>query len=255
MIWTHSHSRLHRIFRELQDKGLISRKRRLIECPFTLSIRGCPTLNSICYRRAFYERNLSRASDDTLRFVLLHEEGHIMKGSSRTSALLVLPVLPYLVLLRYPSLDTLLLEVLPPLQAAGGSLVVRVASIAFLLLTIFFTYRAYYRHMYDEEFIADRYAAEAMLRCYQIRDPGALLQNLLSELRAGAAASRSIHRGISRVLPRFLRSEPDYQPSISERVQKVRNSIGLMSIRRAGSARGSGGGDPALYHQNIDHFH
>ena len=235
MIGTHDYSRLHRIFRELQERGLISPGRRLVECPFILSIRGCPTLNSIRYRRAFYESNLSRASDDTLRFVLLHEEGHIRKGSSRTSALLTLPILPYLALLRYPSPDSLLSGLLPPLQGAGGLPIVKVASIAFLLLTAVFTYRTYYRQMYDEEFTADQYAAEAMRRCYQIRDPGTLLLNLLSDLRAGAAASRRIHRdGLSRILPGFLRSKPDYHPSISERVQKVRDSIGSIGIRGPG---------------------
>jgi len=215
MCAANDHSRLYRIFRELQEVGLIDHGRRLVQCPFTFSMRGCPALNSIRYRRAFYERNLSRASDDTLRFVLLHEEGHIRMGSSRVSALLALPVLPYLILLHQPFLQV------------GGLPVGKVASIVLLLLVVLFGYQAYYRRMYDEEFIADWYAADAMRRCYQIRDPGAILQNLLSGLRAGAAASRRKKRsGLLRVVSGFLSSEPDYHPSISERVQSIRDPAG-----------------------------
>ena len=215
MFASNDHSRLYRIFEELQEMGLIDRGRRLVQCPFTISIRGCPALNSIRYRRTFYEKNLSRASDDTLRFVLLHEEGHIRMGSSRVSALLAFPVLPYLILLHQPFLQV------------GGLPVGKVAFIAFLLLVVLFGYRAYYRRMYDEEFIADRYAADALRRCYQIRDAGTILQSLLSGLRAGAAASRRKKRsGLLRVVSGILSSEPDYHPSISERVQSIRDPSG-----------------------------
>ncbi len=201
--------RLYRIFQELQEKGLIDRRRRLVRCTFTPSMRGCPALNCIRYRRSFYERNLSRASDDILRFLLLHEEGHARKGSSLLSALPALPVLLCLMFLGHPSLQ------------AGGLPVTKLVFIALLLLTVFFAYRTYYCRMYDEEFTADRYAADAMRYCYRIGDPGALLQNLLSGLTAGASAPR--RKG---VISGLFRSEPDYRPSISERVQRVRDRAG-----------------------------
>ena len=208
-------SRLHRIFRELQGKGLIGRERRLVQCPFTPSARGCPALNCIRYRRAFYERYLLGASDDTLRFVLLHEEGHIRSGSSLLSAL---PVLLALMLLP---------AVLPFLQAGGP--LVRFASIALLAVTVFSIYRIYCRRMCDEEFAADRYAAEAMRCCYGVKDPGSLLQNLLTGLRVEASAEPAQHRrtygGLSRVIPGLFRSEPDYRPSIADRVQKIRAGV------------------------------
>jgi Zn-dependent protease with chaperone function len=208
MTWADRDCRLYRIFRELQEKGLIDRKRRLIRCTFTPSIRGCPALNCIRYRRSFYEKNLSGASDDTLRFMLLHEEGHVRKGSPLLSALPALPVLVCLMFLGHPSLQ------------AGGLPVAKAAFIALLLPTVFFAYRTYYCRMYDEEFTADRYAADAMRHCYRIRDPGALLQNLLSGLPSRASAPP--HRGMISVL---FRSEPGYRPSISERVQRLRAAI------------------------------
>ena len=207
-------SRLHRIFRELQEKGLIDRRRRLVSCTFTFSIQGCPALNCIRYRRSFYERNLVRASDDTLRFVLLHEEGHAREGSPLLSALPALPVLLCIMFLFYPFLQE------------GGLPVTKLGLIALLLLTVFFSYRTYYHRMYDEEFAADRYAADAMRHCYRIRDPGALLQNLLSDLLATSAPRRKGSGYLSRAIPGLLRSEPDYRPSISERVQRVRDVTG-----------------------------
>lgn len=210
------YARLHRIFRELQEKGLIGRERRLVPCPLTFSMRAYPALNCIRYRRGFYDRHLSRASDDMLRFVLLHEEGHIRKGSPLLSILPALPILPYLLLLHLPSIDALFPGLLPA---------AKIVSITVILLAVFFSYRAYYRRMCDEEFTADRYAAEAMRRCYRIRDPGTLLQNLLSDLVAGRlASSRRRHGGLLRVISGLLRPEPDCRPSISERVQRVRDS-------------------------------
>ena len=197
--------RLYRIFRELQEKGLINRRTRLVRCPLTVSIRGSPALDCIRYRHSFYERNLAGASDDALRFVLLHEEGHVRKGSSLLSALPALPVLLCLAILGHPSL------------LAGGLPVAKPVFVALLLLTVFFAYRTYYRRMDDEEFTADRYAADAMRRCYRTRDPGTLLQNLLSGLLAGES---SVNR--KGAISGALRSGPDYRPSISERVQRLR---------------------------------
>lgn len=194
MINAESDPRLYRIFRELQEKGLIDRKTRLVRCPLTVSIRGSPALNCIRYRYSFYERYLSGASDDALRFMLLHEEGHVRKGSSLLSALLALPLLPCLAFFGHPPL------------LAGALPLAKLVFAALILLTVLFAYRTYYRRMDDEEFTADRYAADAMRNCYRTRDPGALLQNLLFGLRRGPS----------------LRSESDYRPSISERVQRLR---------------------------------
>ncbi|MDD4252903.1 M48 family metalloprotease [Methanoculleus horonobensis] len=184
---------------------MIDRRTKLVRCPFTISIRGCPALNSIRYRHSFYERNLSEASDDTLRFVLLHEEGHVRKGSSLLSALPTLPVLLCLAFFGHPPL------------LIGGLPAAKPVFIALLLLIAFLAYRTYYHRMCDEEFIADRYAADAMRCCYRVRDPGTLLQNVLSGLLTGAS---SPHR--KGVIPGLLRSEPDYRPSIADRVQKLR---------------------------------
>ncbi len=222
-------SRLYRIFHELQEKGLIDRKRRLVRCTFTCSMRGCPALNCIRYRRSFYERNLLGASDDTLRFVLLHEEGHVRKGSSLLSALPALPVLLCLMLFGHPSLQ------------AGGLPAAKLVFITLLLPTVFLAYRTYYCRMYDEEFTADRYAADAMRCCYRIRDPGALLQNLLSGLLAGTSAPRRKGSGyLSRAIGGLFRSEPDYRPSISERVQRLRDRAGPGDGNPAARRTGSG---------------
>ncbi|NLB00653.1 MAG: M48 family metalloprotease [Methanomicrobiales archaeon] len=176
-----------------------------MRCPFTISMRGCPALNCIRYRHSFYENDLSKANDDSLRFALLHEEGHVRRGSPLLSALPALPVLLCFALFGHPSLQP------------GGLLATKLALIVPLLLATLFAYQVYYRRMYDEEFAADRYAADAMGRCYQVRDPGILLQNLLSSLHTGAAASRS-----NGMAAGIFRSGHDYQPPISERVQRLR---------------------------------
>jgi Zn-dependent protease with chaperone function len=223
MSWPDRDTRLYRIFRELQEKGLIDRRRRLIRCTFTPSIRGCPALNCIRYRRSFYEKNLSEASDDILRFVLLHEEGHARKGSSLLSALPALPVLLCFMFFCHPFLQTEGLPVTKPIL------------IALLLLIAFFAYRTYYHRMCDEEFTADRYAADAMRRCYRVRDPGALLQNLLSALIPGAPVS--CNRGLISAL---FRAEPNYRPSIAERVERVRDQAASRDRSLAAHRTGSG---------------
>jgi Zn-dependent protease with chaperone function len=223
MSWEDRDSRLYRIFQELQEKGLIGRRTRLVPCRFTFAVRAYPAFNCIRYRRTFYDRHLARASDDTLRFMLLHEEGHIRKGSSLTAALPALPVLLCLAFLPHPPIDLFPATILSLLPAAGiGLVAAKLGAVALLVLTIVFAYRAYYRRICDEEFIADRYAAEAMKRCYRLRDPGALLQNLLSSIQGRAAGSRS---------------GSDYRPSISERVRRVRGAISAESRTAAQSSR------------------
>jgi len=57
----------------------------------------------------------------------------------------------------------------------------------------------------------------------QIRDPEDLPRSLLSNPLDGAPASHR-KRGdyLSRMISRISRSEPDYQPSVSERVRMIR---------------------------------
>lgn len=220
MIGADRTSRLHRIFEELQEKGLIDHGRRLVRCPFTISLRGCPALNCIRYRHSFYENDLSKANDDSLRFALLHEEGHVRKGSPLLSALPALPALLCFALFGHPSLQP------------GGFPATKLALITFLLLATFFAYRVYYRRMYDEEFAADRYAADAMRRCYRVRDPDALLQNLLSGLhtRTASPCRKGMAAGI-------FHPGHDYQPPISERVQRLRDTGSVVHPAESGRRR------------------
>ena len=150
--------------------------------------------NSIRYRRRFYEENLAQMSDDTLRFVLLHEEGHIRKGSSGASIYLVLPIFPYLILLHKPFPET---EGLP---------FIGMILIVFLVLTALLGHWAYYSLMYGEEFAADQYAAEIMRRCYGISEPEMILNDFLISLQAEERWAYKV----------------DYKPSIVERTEKIR---------------------------------
>jgi Zn-dependent protease with chaperone function len=211
-------SRLHMLFLELQEKGLIERDRRLVRCPITLSMRGSSFLNCIRYGPRFCEESLSGFSDDVLRFVLLHEEGHIRKGTSLLFSFMIIPVLLYLIALHQPvTIEALHLGILSSLPAGG--LTVAKISLIIALLTVPVTYSRYYRSMYDEEFGADRFAAEAMRQYYKVTKPSALLSALLAGLWTDESADTTKKRfGL-------LRQRGEYHPPIHERVRRIRDSV------------------------------
>ncbi len=190
-----SDDRFFAIFRELQTRGLIDKKRRLLACPVTPNVQGMA--RSIRYRKAFYEQKLAHLSDDALRFVLLHEEGHIRKGSLTTYGIVALPLLLLIVLAGSP-------------LAAVPGIVLAVPAAAALPC-----YRIFYRRMYDEECIADRYAAEMLKAHYDVRHPSRLLRSILTGI-AGTGRSAG-------ALP--CRQFSGYFPPIDERVSRIRTGV------------------------------
>ncbi len=190
-----SDDRFFEIFRELQAQGLIDRKRRLRECPFTPNVQGMA--RSIRYRRAFYEQKLAHLGDDSLRFVLLHEEGHIRKGSLTTYGIVALPLLLLIVLAA------------SPLAAVPGA-VLGVSAAALLC------YHTFYRRMYDEEFVADRYAAETLKTHYNVSHPSRLLRSILTGIADTGRKAGSLPS---------CRQFSGHFPPIDERILRIRTDV------------------------------
>lgn len=197
---TVSDDRLFTLFRELQARGLIDGKRRLLASPVTPNMQGMA--RSIRYRKAFYEQKLAHLSDDALRFVLLHEEGHIREGSLATYGIAALPLLLLIGLAGSPltAVPDAAISAISALLVAGAALL---------------CYRIFYRRMYEEEFVADRYAAEILQRHYNIGHPSRLLQSILTGI-ADTGGSIS---------PSYGRQFSGYFPPIEERVTRIRAGV------------------------------
>ncbi|RXE57448.1 hypothetical protein ABH15_02530 [Methanoculleus taiwanensis] len=174
-------------------------------------------MRSIRYRRAFYDAKLSRLSDDALRFILLHEEGHIRKGSLAPYGIVALPLLLLIALTRSPLPDA----GLATLEGFLGPVPTKVLLIAATLAVMLLIYRLFYRRMYDEEFTADRYAAGVMKAHYHIHEPSRLLLGILTDISAGTSQGRiaaSLH-------PPSCRQFSGYFPPFEERVRRIRMDV------------------------------
>ncbi len=217
-----SNNRFFRIFHELQAEGLIAEKRRLRECPTTLNVQGF--MRSIRYRKAFYDEKLSRLSDDALRFILLHEEGHIKKGSLTPYGIIALPLLLLIVLTKSP-FATLPDAGLTAMEGLLGQVPTKALIISAALAVMLLIYRIFYRRMYDEEFTADRYAAEIMKTQYNIHEPSLLLLGILTDIAARRGTRQGPGRIVTTLHPPSCRQFSGYFPPVEERVRRIRMDV------------------------------
>lgn len=75
-------SRLSNLFKDLQQRKLIDSHRKLeLSRNPVIGMQGNKLSKKILYSEKFHNTVLAELDDDTVRFILLHEEGHIQKGS------------------------------------------------------------------------------------------------------------------------------------------------------------------------------
>jgi Zn-dependent protease with chaperone function len=157
-------SRLSNLFKDLQQRKLIDSHRKLeLSRNPVIGMQGNKLSKKILYTEKFDNTVLTELDDDTLRFVLLHEEGHIQKGSLFSHAILSTFVIIFIALFYYPF-------------NFGWPL-----WFFYLLIGFPLSYRIMYIPMFKEELMADLFAAEAMKKEFHVDQPSVLLQKLFSK--------------------------------------------------------------------------
>jgi Zn-dependent protease with chaperone function len=200
-------SRLVRLFSELVERRLIAPDRTItISRNPLLTMRGDKFKKQIQYRKQFYDIFLSELDDDTLRFVLLHEEGHIQIGSSVPYLSFLLVALGFIGIFYFPFS-------LGPLY-----------SLVYLLIAVPLWYRAVFQVMFQEEFKADLFAAARMRDGFQIARPSELARRLFDKAEEKRRSLRRKRRSTAvllLIMLIILGLIPDYHPSYHARVEMI----------------------------------
>ena len=172
-------------------------------------MQGNKLSKKILYTQKFYNNLLSELDDDTLRFVLLHEEGHIQKGSLLPHLGFLLAILFFIILFYYPF-------------NYGWPY-----WLFYILIVIPLVYRSVYISLYREELIADSFAAEIMKREFHIEKPSKLLKCLFlkadekENLKSPMKKSKILFICFAIIIGMF----PDYHPADCTRIANVRENL------------------------------
>ena len=203
-------SRLFNIFNDLQQRQLIDIQRSLALSNSSLvQMQGNKLSKKILYNQKFYDNLLSELDDDTLRFVLLHEEGHIQKGSFLPHLGFSVAILFFISLFYYPF-------------NYGWPY-----WLFYILIVIPLVYRSVYIILYKEEFIADSFAAEIMRREFHIEKPSKLLKCLFLKVDEKTNSKTPMKK--SKILLIFfaiiIGMFPDYHPADCTRIANIRENL------------------------------
>ncbi|KUG19723.1 MAG: hypothetical protein KO206_00390 [Methanomicrobiaceae archaeon] len=225
---TDSENRLIRIFNELKEKGLIARNRRLIPNPFVSSFQG---LFVILYSRKNIRHMMSRLDDNALRYVLLHEESHLRKGAFSNLKVVLFPLVAGLILFAYPfhmliDLGLQAGNTCVMLSQFGSAVPAALAAIVFALIAIPLFYRLFYHELHQDEFDADRYAAETLKEHFSIDRPSEILDTALTCIQGMITVeNQNVASRLFSGLILVLGIYPDYHPPVAARVETVRREV------------------------------
>jgi len=176
---------VQKVLEELKVRGLVRKKVKAIRKSGSLLNFKASVLrrNRILYNEAFAHLDV-----DSLRFILLHEEGHHQeKQNSKLVIGVVLVVIGASMLLAnyYASVYDA-----TPLPILYGLLPIYVALGIFSL-------RIFQEPLQEDEFAADLYAARLLMEGYGVKEPsrivGAALSSVSSLLTKGSLVKRMLH--------------------------------------------------------------
>jgi len=203
-------SRLQHLFVELKEMQLIDTCRKLEPSLHPLAqLQGNKLFKKILYSEKFYNGFLSELDDDTLKFVLLHEEGHIQKGSLLPYCAFFLATVVFTILFYYP-------------YNFGWPY-----WILYLLIVIPLVYRSVYPLLYKEELKADIFAAEKMREGFHIERPSELLKRLFQKADEKTNKEDKMKKSTFLILAIMivLGIFPDYHPADCTRIANVNRAL------------------------------
>jgi Zn-dependent protease with chaperone function len=207
-------NKIARIFDELKSRGFINQNRKLksskrIFGPFKAGI-----VHSILYNRNL-EEEFCQMNDDELRFVLLHEEGHIIGERC----------------FRPPLILILILALLPLFLMAFGNALLLVSFISYSLLFIIFSVKILKDPLSRDEYKSDEFAAIILKKNFNVDKPSVIVNNTFSafdtiyENKAKLIKPSKLRRWYASVVRRIIFAFFMYHPSVEDRVRNIREKF------------------------------
>jgi Zn-dependent protease with chaperone function len=201
------------VIEELKGVKAIPRWRPVCECG-ELEARACLFFT-------FLNKKSEYDDKDSLRFILLHEEGHHMERSIKKIAdyLLFIPFLLLFIQMVITFLiDMQLLNLSYELPAllrivAGVLLGLLIVPIAFIRLFCPSVYQ-------NPEFKADEYAVRELVRIFALPQPSVVVDRALNRERKALSTREK------RIFDCLLKKLPGTHPPSHERVENIRKKFG-----------------------------
>lgn len=188
-----------KIFEELKEKNLISKKRILKPSKNIPNFQAKPFSKKLLYNPSF-----SNMDNNSVRFTLLHEEGH-RKRKSRTLPILLLSIVSsfflYFLLIRLTNMNSLLVAFI---------------SLSLLLSII----KLFLGYMKEDELDADLWASIKLIENFGIDKPSKLLKKALNSLKEVKPKQNFISK-----LATWMRLYKifNYHPSDKERINCIKS--------------------------------
>ena len=192
------------IFRELQNQKLIRSKVKLKETRRVSNFKADP----VFHRRISYNKKMEKLSEDQLRFILLHEECHMI--SRQYSLKIALLAVIVAIVISY---------FIQPDMASAEFRWVYIILILFLI-PVFFRITRDLRH--QEEFNSDLYAAKQLQKHYDISQPSLIAKESF-EAVTELMKPRKYPR-LNRLIVLFI-GVLNTHPAVQKRVQRIRDDV------------------------------
>jgi len=214
------------------EEPLIDPKRGLMICNLMPGYYCLPLVN-----RIFYNENSTKISEDSIRFSLLHEEGHFREVQSNviiglfkeivSAGILFsgfLSVISFLIFVTLSLRGNFEKAELLVLIAISGILflVFFLQTILFLLIWLMTT-RTFQTPLQMDEYSSDAYAAKALRDCFGVEKPSLCLREVLEDIMKDFERIRGKKRSFYRKMQYVFKGGT--HPSIEDRVEKIEKYI------------------------------
>jgi len=199
-------SRLHALFEDLKKKHLVDQNRKLVSDRFVSQFQGI--FGKIRYNEQFYNSYLVDLDDNVLRFILLHEEGHLKSGTKLPFPAFGAVVILFLVLVYRYQIGLFM-------------------SIFYLLFLLAVVYRGLFITLYKEEFKVDLFSAELMKNKFDVKQPSQLLKQFFRGIDGyrNRTNSKNNSRLILLIFMIVTGLFPDYHPADCSRILNIERNI------------------------------
>lgn len=226
-----SEKRINEIFTDLKKDrvkdgkniNLIDKSRKLVATKNVINFQGDHLKKKIKYNSEFYTDHLSHSSDNVIRFILLHEEGHLANGKNY----LLLIFIP-LIVIAFVSVLIMYSPIRLQFFFQEYSILISnfVAGVIFfifmIMITISTSWRFLWDSMYDEEIQCDLYGAESIVENFEERDPLSVAREFfLDDLTQSETKKIELLVIVMKVIGTY----PDYHPSVYARLEKIKENF------------------------------
>jgi len=225
MVIVDEKDRLKQLFFELRDdRKIIDKKIELVEAPKTPNFQG---LNIFGFRKLLrynpsFFKILSRYDDNIIRFVLLHEAGHIESGSLLRIENILVAIISMIIV------DTAIIMIF---LSGLLQLIVLIISVIIIVAILILILRLSIDSMKNNEFVADENAFRKMRGCYQIGDPYVFIEKVFEAM--DSIGNDTIYKEIGneikenggkilKLIMKYSGLDKGYHPTNEDRVNRLK---------------------------------